>query len=71
MGDEVIDVAATDADDLLAELEGSYAPPGEDSAPEIRSPTPSRRSRTPTPPTPHPLAPTVQRVVHTHSIPHI
>jgi hypothetical protein len=35
MGDEVIDVAATDANDLLAELEGSYAPPGEDSAPEI------------------------------------
>jgi hypothetical protein len=35
MGDEVIDVAATDADDLLAELEGSYASPGEDLAQEI------------------------------------
>ena len=35
MGDDVVDVAATDADDLLAELDGSYAPTGEDLAPEI------------------------------------
>ena len=35
MGDDVVDVAANDGDDLLAELEGSYAPTGEDLAPEI------------------------------------
>lgn len=32
MGDDVVDVAATDGDDLLAELEGSYDSPGEDLA---------------------------------------
>jgi hypothetical protein len=35
MGSDIVDVEATDGDDLLAELEGSYAPTGEDLAPEI------------------------------------
>jgi hypothetical protein len=35
MGDDVVDVAATDGDDLLAELDGSYPSPGEDLAQEI------------------------------------
>jgi hypothetical protein len=51
MGDEVIDVAANDGDDLLAELENSYAPTGEDLAPEnARRPHRGAAGRRPHPP---------------------
>jgi hypothetical protein len=53
MGDEVIDVTATDADDLLAELEGSYPSPGEDSAPEtLADPIEAQPDADPTHPPP-------------------
>jgi hypothetical protein len=43
--------AATDGDDLLAELEGSYAPTGEDLAPEYaRRPHRGAAGRRPHPP---------------------
>jgi hypothetical protein len=51
MGDDVVDVAATDADDLLAELEGSYPSPGEDLSPgDTRRPHRGAAGRRPHPP---------------------
>ena len=53
MGDEVIDVSSTDGDDLLGELEGSYAPTGEDLAPEtLADPIEAQPDADPTHPTP-------------------
>ena len=53
MGDDVVDVAANDGDDLLAELESSYAPTGEDLAPEtLADPIEAQPDADPTHPPP-------------------